>query len=207
MNTKNKTREVGKRIAYVLRMLSVPPAIVTVLILILNACRRGFFQPRYEMWLVIFFLAGMPVLAYPVSYLAPKLREKGREGQRKLAFVFSAVGYFGGWVYSVTFCRSPQIVMIYTTYFVSLLLLVLCNGGLKVKASGHGCSITGAVILGGFYLGWGGLLAGLGAYGAIFWASMKAKRHTPREFLLGTAICAAAAAFAWLCCGRPPLAG
>lgn len=205
MKSSKREKTLSERFAYLVRLISVPPVIVSGIMILLDLFRPEIFVPQWEMWLVILFLGGMPLLAYPVSYAVPSLREKGREGQRRLAFLFSAVGYLLGWLYGVLICKKVQIVLIYTIYFVSLILLVLCNCVLRVRASGHGCSITGGVILGGAYLGLPGLIFGAAAWGIIFWASVKAKRHTPAELLLGSAVTAAASVFSWFCCGRPSL--
>ena len=205
MNPQKREKSLSQRAAYVIRLISVPPGIVSVLMILLDHFRPELFVPQWEMWLVILFLGAMPLLAYPFSYAVPALRAKGREGQRRLAFCFSALGYVLGWLYGVLICKKMQLVLIYTIYFASLVLLVLCNCVLHIRASGHGCSITGAVILGGVYLGAAGLVGGLIAYGITFWASVKTKRHTSGELLLGSAVTVAASVFSWLCCGRPSL--
>ncbi|MBQ7492235.1 MAG: hypothetical protein IJT76_06575 [Clostridia bacterium] len=188
----------AEHLACVVRILSIPPVMITLLILAVFLLRDDVFRSAAEAWWAVFFLALFPSMAYPVSWAVPDLRKKGREGQRNLAFLFSAAGYLGGFLYGALHVRRPEQMLIFTVYLFSLVLLALCNRGLKRRASGHACSVTGTVILAGWQFGMVGAAVGLLCYCVIFWSSMRAKRHTPAEFLLGTAVCAAAALIGWL---------
>ena len=194
----HEKKTISEYAAGVVRVLSIPPVMITLLILAVFLLREGVFRTASEAWRAVFFLALFPSMAYPVSWLLPAVRKKGREGQRDLAFLFSAAGYLGGFLYGVLYVRRPEQALIFTVYLFSLALLALCNGVFKRRASGHACSVTGTVILAGWQFGMVGAAVGLLCYCVIFWSSVRAKRHTPTEFLLGTAVCAGAALAGWL---------
>ena len=186
--------------ALVIRVVSIPPIMVTGLLLLLALCREDVFSSVTELLIAIGCLAIVPVLAYPISALVPALREKKREGQRNLAFVLSLAGYLAGWLYGELHRSSQFLRIIFTTYLLSVLVLLLFNKVLHVRASGHGCSVTGPLVFLAYFFGVWGLLAGALLFGAIFWASVAAKRHTPQEFLLGAVICLLSGGLAWLLC-------
>ncbi|MGN0514250.1 MAG: hypothetical protein ACI4GD_08210, partial [Lachnospiraceae bacterium] len=75
-----------ERIAKAIRVLSVPPIMVSVLILILAFCKESIFRNTLEIVIMIVLLGFVPVLAYGLQRILPGFKEQGREGQRKLAF-------------------------------------------------------------------------------------------------------------------------
>ncbi len=81
-----------------IRVLSVPPVMITVLLLLLNRWKPYFFRTRTEIFISIFWLGIVPVLAYPMQKILPHWKQKGREGQRKLAFLFSMAGFSAAFV-------------------------------------------------------------------------------------------------------------
>ena len=189
-----------QKLAYFVRVLSVPPVMVSLLVLVLALFAEGFFSSGLEIFAMLLFLAIIPLLAYPLSWLIPGVRRKGREGQRNLAFVLTAVGYVLGWLYGMFVSRNREQILVYTIYLISLLLLLLWNKGFKLRASGHGCSVTGPVLLAGWYLGPAGIVVGAVCYVLIFWASLTAKRHKWDEFLGGSVLCLASCGISWLLC-------
>ncbi len=187
-------------IAKLVRILSVPPIMATVMVLLLRLTRPVLFKSPADLWLSLLFLAAVPVFAYPVSWLVPALRKRGRDGQRTLAFVFAFIGYICGVLYALLFRRSSGLLMLFLIYFFSALVLTVFNKVLHIRASGHASSVTGpigylcAAVGGWFYL--------LGAFlfGIILWASVRIKQHTVPEFLIGSLSCVFSALLAWLIC-------
>lgn len=61
----------------------------------------------------------VPISAYLLKYLIPPIRKQGRDGERKLAFITSNIGYLIGVI--VCYCfQGPYIVYIlFWIYFVS----------------------------------------------------------------------------------------
>lgn len=135
------------RLAKTIRVLSVPPVMVTALILILYRQDRLIFRNTSDVVVPIVFLGFVPVLAYPLQHLIPALRQNGRETQRKLAFLLNMIGYTLALIWAVSNPVSPQMLLLCLTYFFSVVLLTLCNKALHVHASGHACSVTGPLLL------------------------------------------------------------
>ena len=71
-------------------------------------------------------------------------------------------------------------------YFLAVLVLTVINKVFKIKASGHACSCTLPYLFLSYYLGKYAVGICLLLYLAEFWASVYLKRHTVKEFLLGT---------------------
>ncbi|HWQ76643.1 MAG TPA: hypothetical protein VN441_15150 [Syntrophomonas sp.] len=170
-----------------IRIVSVPPVLVTALIVILAVARDDVFTSTIDIVMALIFLALIPVIAYPLSVLIPEIKEKGREGQRNLAFILTAVGYVIVWLYGLLSACNQNLQLLFTSYLLSVVILLILNKLLKIRASGHGCSITGPIVLVSYFLGFQGFVVGCVAYALIFWASIRTKRHTPQEFIFGTA--------------------
>lgn len=185
------------KIAKVVRVVSIPPVMVAALIVLLSTLRNDVFTKGIQIVLAFLFLAVFPVLSYPVCYLVPRLRKKGRDAQRNVAFIFTGIGYVAGWIWAMFLSSALHQKFIYSVYFFSFLLLAIANI-FHVKSSAHACSCTGPIILCALYLGIAAIIIGVLFYALIFWASIKTKRHTVKQFLLGTLTCFVACAAAWL---------
>ena len=199
------TREAGKNRplatpAKLIRVVSVPPVMVTGIVVALARATDVVFRTTFEAILTALFLGAVPLLAYPLSLLLPKVRARGREGQRDLAFALSTVGYAGGWLYGYLAHVTPALTAIFTAYLFSVLLLMIFNKLLFIRASGHACSVTGPLLLAAWLIGGWIVPAAALLYALIFWASVYAGRHTRGEFLTGTGLCVAATAIAFLIC-------
>ena len=173
------------KLAKSVRFLTVPPLVVGVLLTFLYAF-GNVFSSFLEASLSFLFLAAAPVLAYPFAALVPALRRQGREGMRNMAFLFSAVGYAAGLAVSLVL-GSIGMRFLFFVYFGSFLLLAFLNKGVHLRASGHACSVMGPVLLSAFYFGPIPAVCGILCWGGVLWASVYAKRHTLKEFLLGSA--------------------
>lgn len=185
-NTTDNRQGVSYTLAKMIRVLTVPPVMVGTLIMLLTYFRPDVITSLGESLMTLLFLAILPVLAYPISAAVPSLRVKGREGQRNLAFVFSAIGYTGGVVYASVAGVNASLAVIFWTYFISVIFLTLLNKVIHVKASGHGCSIAGPIGLVCYFLPSFFIPISLALYGVIFWASVRMGRHTVKEFILGS---------------------
>ena len=184
----------------VIRILSVPPVLAAALVTVLALLRRDVVAGWADVTLSVLLLSLLPAAAYPLSEWIPALRRRGREGQRDLAFVLSLLGYAGAWLRGLLGRVNGALCLICTVYFFSVLLLLVCNKALGMRASGHACGVTGPILVAcAFFGGWGALV-GLPLYAAVFWASLRSGRHTARELLLGTAACAAACVLALAFC-------
>ena len=173
------------RIARLIRAVTVPPVLVCSLLLILFFCRRSLFSGVASLVWSLVFLALVPLSAYPLSAVLPGWRKKGREGQRNLAFVMNLAGYAAALLYGLFTRSSAGRMLIYWTYFLSVAVLLILNKIVRLRASGHACSIAGPLILLCWFLGWVGVLPCLAVFGAVLWSSLALKRHTLRELLIG----------------------
>lgn len=174
-----------EKIAKIIRVATVPPVMVLVLLMILYSLHDGMFSGWGDLARSIFFLTVVPLLAYPLAYVIPKCKDKGREGQRNLAFILNLVGYTAAVIYGIAAPVSRELQFVFWVYFVSLLVLIVFNKVLRFKASGHACSIVGPLLLAVYFIGTYSVLPCLLLLGAILWSSRVLKRHTMKELALG----------------------
>ncbi len=182
-------KTVSQKIAHVVRIVSVPPVMVAVLIVLLYTLRDDVFASTGEMVIALSALAILPALAYPLSVMIPALKKKGRDGQRSLAMYLSALGYVGAFVYGLIAGVGHHLMAVFTGYSLSVVILLVANKVFHVRASGHACSVSGPLVYTGYFLGIWGIIVGVLLWGVILWASLAMKRHTLKEFLLGTLTC------------------
>ena len=187
-----KKLSLSQKIAYVIRVIAIPPVMATVLILLVWFNGQSI-TSVHELIASFIFLVVVPVMAYPVSYLIPKIRKGGRKAQRNLAFWFAGFGYVAAVIYGIVGHKSQGLNFIYLTYLLSVLLLAVVNCFSKTRASGHACSVIWPVVIACYYYKLIGAVLGIAIYSAVFWCSLTTKRHTAGEFLLGTFTCIAAA--------------
>lgn len=187
-----------EKIAHVVRILSAPPFMVSMLLAILSWRRKDIFTSRTQVaWLGV-TLGIIPVLAYPLQKMLPsKTEECSRERERNFAFGLSVLGYTIAFLWSLMTQISPQVRMICTTYFVSVILLVVCNKLLHVRASGHACSCTGPLLFLVYFISWKGIIPCVLAAVLIGWSSLVLKRHTMRDLLTGTMVCVISFTISW----------
>ena len=74
----------------------------------------------------------------------------------------------------------------------------MSNKVFHVRVSGHACSVSGPLVYSGYFLGIWGIVVGVVCWGLILWASLVMKRHTFKEFLLGTLTCLVSFTIGWL---------
>ena len=122
--------------AKIIRIISVPPIMVTFLLVILNTARPDIFRNNVEVLISIILLGIVPVLAYPFQFLSSSLEDKGRIMQRKLAFIFSLIGYATALLWAILVHTSKELLMICSTYFISVVILTFFNKVLKKKQAG-----------------------------------------------------------------------
>lgn len=178
MNTK-------ERIAKVIRVLSVPPIMVSVFILILPSHKKYIFTHVSQIIIMILLLGIISALAYVLSDMIPAIKIKGREGQRKLAFITTLIGYTVSLLWAVITGVNNDLMFICLMYFTLVLLLTICNKGLHFRASGHASSFTGPLILTIYFMGWKVIIPALFITILIVWSSVYLKRHTLKELAGG----------------------
>lgn len=183
-----------KQLSLAIRKLTVPPVIVTLFLLILWKLKPEVFSGKPDLCISIAALGFFPVLAYAVCAVVPSLKKGGRDTQRRLAFVFTFIGYLLAWAYGHLQGVSDKLLLIYDTYFFSVVLLVVLNFIFRIKASGHACSVTGPLALSIYLIGAASILPCIILEAVSCWASLQSKRHTFKQIIIG----AAAAVIAFL---------
>lgn len=170
------------RLAKWVRTLTIPPVMAAVEIAVLRAAKGGF--PGASAVWAIFFLSVLPALSYPVWWLFPDLRRRGRAAQRALAVVFSVTGYVGSAVYCFAARIGAMESVACMTYLLSGVTVAALSAA-KIKCSGHACGVSGPVLLlSRFVSPW--FLTGYLLLVPVFWSSLRLGRHTPGELILGT---------------------
>ena len=169
------------RLAKVVRILTIPQLMALALIFLLAAA-----FPGIDMWWAIFFLCALPILAYPLCWAIPALRRGGRARERMVAVIFCVTGYVGGVLYGLLGRGTRAALAIYLTYLISGTLVALFSFVFKIKGSGHASGVAGPIAMLVWQLSPWFLLAGL-LLCAVFWCSLKLKRHTWPQLWLGSA--------------------
>ncbi len=171
--------------AKIIRIISVPPVMITLLLVILNTTRPDIFRNNVEVLTSIILLGIVPVLAYPFQLLSSSLEDRGRIMQRKLAFIFSLIGYATALLWAILVHTSKELLMICATYFISVVILTFFNKVLKKRASGHACSITGPLVFLIYLVDWKLIFPCLIIATLIFWSSLYLQRHTKTDLFYG----------------------
>ena len=175
------------KLAKTIRTVTTAPIMAAILLTLVWQFDPVGYPTTGHYLMAMLFLAILPVLAYPVSVIVPALRRQGRDGQRRLAIIFSVSGYIGGLVFCLITRAYGAELLIYLTYFISGILIALFSFAIKFKASGHACGVSGPIamlihLLGPIYA------LGYIVLAAVFWASIKLKRHTWSQLIGGSAI-------------------
>jgi len=181
---------IGKeQVAKVVRVLSVPPVMITALVLILANFRDDVYRNYTEVVVSILLLGIVPVLAYVLQRFLPGFKDKGREGQRKLAFITNLIGYSAAFIWAILINANDGLMVMCSTYFFSVIILFYLNKGLHFKASGHASSFTGPLLMLVYKMGWIVFIPCVLLAVLIFWSSIYLKRHTTKELIAGILVC------------------
>lgn len=191
--TQASDRKITKEavIAKIVRVITVAPFMAALMLTVIWFARPDSYLGLGHYLYALGVLTVFPLISYPVSAIIPALRKKGRDGQRNLAIVFSVVGYIAGILGSVFFGAGRIELLIFMTYLLSGISIALSSFVFGVKASGHACGVSGPIAMMIYVLGLP-YIALYGLLGAVVWASLKIKRHTPVQLLLGSIIPVAA---------------
>lgn len=184
------------KLARILNIVTVPP-LVSLLIL-----SWLFFSSRFDFsagWylLSLLLLVITPVSGYFFKNFIPAIRDQGREGERKLAFIMSLTGYTLGAIIAFVCKGSPLVIIIFLGYLLSVLLLTVVNVFTNLKASGHACGVSGPITLLLYAAGWKSLPVLL-VLPVVFWTRLVSGRHTWPELIAGALIGILATAFSIL---------
>lgn len=177
----------NEKLAKFIRTVTVAPIMAGILLTLLYFNYSFAFLNRTHFFMALFFLCVLPILAYPVSLLIPKIRQSGRRGQRNLAIVFAVAGYLFGTVYCLIFGYTAAELTIYLTYLFSGVVIALLSFIFHIKGSGHACGVSGPVAMLAAFLGMPYLL-GYIILAFVFKSSVVLKRHTPTQLVIGSIV-------------------
>lgn len=176
------------KLALFIRKVTVPPVFAIALL-----CSVYFIHPAsigsvWQLVAGIIFLAGLPLLAYPLQKYIPHFKDKGRDGQRNLAMLFSFIGYLLGTVVTLLQNATVELKIIYLEYLFCGISMLVLNRCFKLKASGHACGVVGPVLMMIYFRLY--IPAAICALFTIpvFISSIQTKRHTPAQLVGGSII-------------------
>lgn len=187
-NIRMQNAAIGNALAKGIRVLTVPPLMITGMLITLAMTLDNFCDSMTQMALAIILLGLVPILAYPIQKLLPRGGEV-REEQRNMAFLLTFTGYLTAFICSIAGNYGRQLQYIIVSYFISMLLLVFLNKVLHVRASGHACSVTGTLYFLSYFLGGFAVVFCVCIAAAVVWSSLRLKRHTVQEIFWGSAVC------------------
>ena len=172
----------------IIRKITVPPVFAAALLIIVFIEHASYFGSVWNLLAALFFLSILPTLAYPLQKYFPKYRDRGREGQRSLAMIFSFLGYLIGTVIAFAFSAPIKLKIIYLEYLLCGIGMLLLNKVFRVKASGHACGIVGPVLL-FLYLGlYIPAIIGAALILPVYISSVRTKQHTLAQLIGGSTI-------------------
>ncbi len=186
------------KLSKIIRRFTIPPVFAAGLLITVFIVFPEYYGTPLHLIGGLFFLSLLPTLAYPLQRYIPHFKDRGREGQRSLAMIFSFSGYLFGTVVSLVTRAPRQLLALYLAYLLCGIGMLLLNKLLKVKASGHACGIVGPIIL----LYYFGLplpaTLGLMLVVPVFVSSIQTKQHTAPQLACGSMIPAVFVTMAYL---------
>jgi len=196
LNKMGDVLRMKRNAAALIRIVTAAPIVSMALLLVLFLAVPQLFHGVGSFLMAVLFIVIVPLAAYPLQKHLKNFKNKGREGQRNLAIVTAGAGYALGTAAALIAREDRGMMLIYLTYFVSWLILVLLNKAIHIRASGHACGTAGPLAVGAHFFGIWAALIGVVILALVYWSSLKLKRHTPRELACGTLVPAVSLAIA-----------
>ncbi len=176
------------KISFIIRKITVPPVFAASLLIIAYIVYPHYFGSILHMLGGLVFLCVLPILAYPLQKYIPHFKDKGREGQRSLAMIFSAVGYLLGTLVAFIIGAPAELKIIYLEYLLCGIAMLVLNKAFKLKASGHACGIVGPILLMIYFKMYIPAAVGALLIVPVYVSSLKTKRHTALQLIGGSLI-------------------
>lgn len=175
-----------KKFAAVLRVITIPPIMALLLLAIL------LFKQQINILtfiILLLFLAIFPSLSYLIEktfkiYKKISKEENDRVCYRNLAIIMSLISYTIIFILVLFNNYSILVKQLVSTYFLSGILMFISTFAFKIKASGHMCGFSGPVTFLSVTISYYFLLLYLLII-LVIWSSLKLKRHTIIEIILG----------------------
>lgn len=156
-----------------------------MLILVLYFCKGAF--SGLGLPVAMFSLCVLPAASYGVWYAVPSLKREGRSSQRKLAVICSVIGYVLNTAYVLISGAAGCERLAVFTYLFSGIITAILSYAFHVKSSGHACGVSGPAFLLSITVHPAFLLLYLLLIPVVR-SSLKLKRHSLTELMIGTAV-------------------
>lgn len=171
-----------------LRKITIPSVFAIDFLMVTYILHPVLIGSPLNLILGLFFLGILPMLGYPLQKYIPYFKDKGRDGQRHLAMIFSAAGYLLGTL-SAFLANAPlSLYAIYLEYLFCGIAILVVNKVFHLKASGHSCGISGPVLLFLYFKMYLPAIIGTIFVIPVIVSSIRTKRHTAKQLLGGIAI-------------------
>lgn len=175
-----------KKSLKIIRIVTVAPIMAFLLYTLTFIFRREFFPSAWHYIYSVICLTVLPLLAYPLQRFIPPFKNKGRDGQRTLAIIFSVVGYLLCCLFGLIFDQPSELWLITLVYLFSGVCILISSKLFKFKISGHACGVLGPVFV-LFYFGlYAPAIIGLFIAAFVYYASLASERHTLPELVGGS---------------------
>lgn len=171
-----------------IRRITIPPVFAAVFMILVYTSHKEYFGNIGHLLGALFFLSVLPTLAYPMQKHISGYKDRGREGQRSLAIIFSFVGYLLGTTTAFV-CAAPiELKFIYVEYLLCGIGMLVLNRVFRIKASGHACGIVGPVIMCLYFGLYVPAIIGAALILPVYISSVRTGQHTVPQLFGGSTI-------------------
>ena len=178
----------AKKVAKWISIVTVVPFIGLFVLTTLYLLRPAVYGNEFSWYIFsLLFLTFIPLSAYLLKDKIPKYKDKGRQGERRLAFIMAVIGYVSGNVLSFVFNAPNGFKTIFLAYLFSGIILTFINAVVGHKASGHAAGVSGPFTLLLYFISFRYFFIYI-ILPLVFWSRLKLGRHKIGQLLSGTAI-------------------
>ncbi len=178
----------AKKVAKWISIVTVVPFIGLFVLTTLYLLRPAVYENEF-LWYIfsLLFLTFIPLSAYILKDKIPKYKDKGRQGERRLAFIMAVIGYVSGNFLSFVFNAPKGVKTIFLAYLFSGIILSFVNAVVGHKASGHAAGVSGPFTLLLYFISFRYMYIYI-ILPVVFWSRLKLGRHKIGQLFSGTAI-------------------
>ncbi|MBR5870862.1 MAG: hypothetical protein IKZ09_07485 [Clostridia bacterium] len=171
-----------------IRKITIPPVFAALFLTLVYLSHRAYIGSIGHLLGAVFFLSVLPTLAYPMQKVLPKYKNRGREGQRSLAILFSFGGYLLGTLTAFAIETPFELRLLYVQYLLCGIGMFVLNKIFGIKASGHACGIVGPVIMCLYFGMYIPALIGAALILPVYISSVRTGQHTVPQLFGGSSI-------------------
>ncbi len=177
-----------KKVAKWISIVTVVPFIGLYVLTSLYFLRPPVYNNNFLWYLFsLVFLTFIPASAYILKDRITKYKDKGRQGERRLAFIMAVIGYVSGSVFSFVFNAPEGVKTIFIAYLFCGIILTFVNAVVGHKASGHAAGVSGPFTLLLYFISFRFFYVYI-ILPIVFWSRLKLGRHKIGQLFSGTAI-------------------